>query len=134
MPEPIVKKPTLVLAEAGSSPKLRARRCACGPVFFPPQPYGCEKCGKPASEQVEYPVEARGVLSAVATVFVHSKRKVPYGIGRVTLDVGPAIDVCLVDGADLTVGQRVSGRMVAVAEAGGGEALDCLFGSEERAS
>jgi uncharacterized protein len=134
VPEPTVKKPTLVLVEEGASPKLRARRCACGHVFFPPQPYGCERCGQPASAQVEHLVDPRGVLTAVATVHAHTKRKVPYGIGRVTLDDGPSIDVCLVDGAALTVGQRVSGRLVAVADAGGVEALDCLFGSEERAS
>lgn len=134
MPEPSIKKPTLVMAEEGSSPKLRARRCACGHVFFPPQPYGCERCGQPGSAQSEHPVDARGVLTAVATVHVHTKRKVPYGIGRVTLDAGPAIDVCLVDEAALAVGQRVSGRLVAVPDASGAEALDCLFGSEERAS
>lgn len=134
MPELSVQKPALVLAEPGSSPRLRAVRCECGHVFFPPQSYGCERCGRSGAALAEQPVATRGVLVALATVHVHSKRKVPYTLGRVTLDDGPTVDVRLVDGETHRIGQRVSGRLVAVPDASGGEALDCQFGSEERAS
>ena len=135
MPEPSIRKPALVRAESASAPpQLRAKKCACGHVFFPPQPYGCERCGQPPSAQTEAPFEARGVLTALAAVRVHSKRPVPYWVGRIALDGGPVIDGVLTNAEGLAIGARVAGRLVPVADASGVEALDCLFAPEEQAS
>ena len=135
MPEPRIRKPALVRAESASAaPQLRAKRCTCGHVFFPPQPYGCERCGLPACAQSEVALDARGVLTALAAVRVHTKRPVPYWVGRIALDGGPVIDAVLTGAEQLAVGERVSGRLVPVADASGVEALDCLFTPEEQAS
>jgi uncharacterized protein len=135
VPEPSVRKPALVQAtSAPAIPQLRARRCECGHVFFPPQAYGCERCGRLPGAQAEALLDARGVLTAVAAVRVHTKRPVPYWVGRIALDGGPVIDAVLTDADGLASGRRVVGRLVAVADASGVEALDCLFAPEEQAS
>lgn len=129
-----IRKPALVLAEpSGLRPQLRARRCACGYVACPPQGYGCERCGEPASAAVDLVLETRGVLTALTTVHVHPKLKTPYGLGRVTLDGGPALDVRLEDEAALAIGSRVEGRLVAAQDAAGVTALDLHFAREESA-
>lgn len=143
MPEPSVRKPALVLAEPAPDggpvqPRLRARKCECGHVFFPPQSYGCEHCGRPSSALVDAPVEAAGVLTAVAVVRAHPKRAVPYSVGRIALDAGPVIEGVLVASDALALGKRVRGTLVPVTDASGVEALDCLFAldanDEEKAS
>jgi len=137
VPEPSVRKPALVRAESATprsaTPQLRARKCECGHVFFPPQAYGCERCGRPPGAQTEAPLDARGVLTALAAVRVHTKRPVPYWVGRIALDGGPVIDGVLTEADALAIGKRVAGRLVAVTDASGVEALDCLFAPEEQA-
>jgi len=129
VPEPTVRNTAIVSAEPGSPfPELRARRCECGYVFCPPHGYGCERCGRAGEFTSEVLLKGRGVLTALATVHVHSKLPTPYGLGRVTLDEGPVLDVPLVAGADLSIGSRVSARLVPDAS---GEVLECRFGAEE---
>lgn len=133
MPEPTVRNSAVVLAEPGAPfPKLRARRCECGYVFCPPHGYGCERCGRAGESTSEVLLTPRGVLTALATIYVHTKLPTPYGLGRVALDDGPVLDVPLVAGADLTIGRRVSARLVSVQD-GSGEGLECRFGAEEGA-
>jgi uncharacterized OB-fold protein len=128
-----VRRPALVVAAPGSaSPRLRARRCSCGYVACPPQTYGCERCGEPGSAAVDVELETRGVLSALTTIYVHTKLKTPYGVGRVTLDGGPVLDVQLDGAAELAIGSRVQGRLVSALDASGVEALDLHFAREEQ--
>jgi uncharacterized protein len=120
--------------EPGSGrPKLRARRCACGHVACPPQLYGCERCGEPASAAADVALATRGVLTALTTVHVHPKLQTPYGVGRVTLDGGPVLDVRLEGEAELSIGSRVEGRLVATQDGAGTAALDLHFAREESA-
>ena len=129
-----VRRHALVLAEPGQSlPKLRARRCVCGYVACPPQAYGCERCGEPASAAADVVLETRGVLSALTTVHVHPKLQTPYGVGRVALDGGPVLDVRLEGEAELSIGSRVEGRLVATQDVAGVSALDLHFAREESA-
>lgn len=129
-----VRRPALVLVEPGSNrPKLRARRCACGYVACPPQGYGCERCGEPASSATDAVLETRGVLTALTTVYAHPKLQTPYGVGRVTLDGGPVLDVRLDGEPELSIGSRVEGRLVAAQDGAGASALDLHFVREESA-
>lgn len=87
---------------------IRARRCACGHVFHPPHPYGCEKCGRDGRETEPIEIEARGTLTALATVHVHPKLPTPFSLGRVTLDGGPVVEAWLGgEPAEATLGMRV---------------------------
>lgn len=135
MPETPLRKPALVIADEGSPElRLRARRCACGYVCFPPQQYGCERCGRSGADSEEVALAARGALTSLAVVHVHGKLPTPYAVGRVLLDDGVAIDVTVELAAGLTVGSRVQGRLVLTKDGSGVEARDCQFMQEERAS
>src|ERR1700689_278529 len=109
---------------ARGAPKIRARRCACGYVFHPPHPYGCEKCGRDGRCTEPTEIDARGVLTAVATVYVHPKLPTPFALGRVTLDAGPVIDAWL-GGASTqeTLGTRMRATLVQSAAADSGAPL-----------
>jgi uncharacterized protein len=121
MAEPSVRKPALVLTkEGGSAPLLRARRCTCGHVSFPPQSFGCERCGREGGELSDVELATRGVLTAVVQVYVHSKIPVPYAIGRVQLDEGPAIDAPLDGREPLAIGTRVVGALTPTDDASSG--------------
>jgi len=130
-----IRRPALVLAEsAGASPKLRARRCACGYVACPPHNYGCERCGASCRESVDVQLIPSGVLTALTSVYVHAKLATPYAVGRVTLDAGPVLDVRLEDVSELAIGSRVLGGLFASTDAAGVEALDLHFGPEGHGS
>jgi uncharacterized protein len=133
--DPTLRKPALVSADEGSANlRLRARRCACGYVCFPPQSYGCERCGRAGDVSEEVQLEPRGALTSMAIVHVHGKLPTPYAVGRVLLDDGVTIDVCLETSEQLAIGSRVCGRLVLTKDASGVEALDCRFLPEERVS
>jgi uncharacterized OB-fold protein len=115
LPDPVLRLPTLVSAapDEGGSPRIRARRCACGHVFHPPHAYGCEKCGRDGGATVPTEVDARGVLTAFATVHVHPKLPTPFALGRVTLDAGPVVEAWLGDEAtEAMLGARVRATLV----------------------
>jgi hypothetical protein len=67
-------------------------------------------------------------------VHVHGKLPTPYMLGRVLLDDGAAIDVCLEGTAALPIGTRVCGRFVPVTDTNGVQTLDLRFGPEEAVS
>jgi uncharacterized OB-fold protein len=97
---------------------LLAMRCArCGHVAFPRQPYGCEKCGATAAEDVE--LAAAGTLASFATVHLHQSKSIaaPFVIGEIALDGGPTIRITLVEPTDegLRIGARMSGVLFPVA-------------------
>jgi len=122
----VLRYPQLVAAsDAAESPRLRARRCACGYVFHPPHAFGCERCGRSGEETAPIEIDAAGVLTAFATVHVHPKLPVPFVLARVALDDGPALDVWI-EGAEasLRLGQRVRGSLVS---GGTNEAGETLF-------
>jgi uncharacterized OB-fold protein len=137
LPEPTLRKPHLVAtAEAGDgtlTPLLRARRCACGHISLPPQAYGCERCGAAGAGEA-IALRARGELRALVAVHVHGKLPTPYTLGRVLLDDGAAIEVCLESAEAPPIGTRVCGRLVPVTDQAGVEALDLRFGPEEGVS
>jgi uncharacterized OB-fold protein len=139
LPDPVLRQPALVMVTAdGSSdekrvPRIRARRCACGHVFHPPHPYGCEKCGRDGGATEATEIDARGVLTAVATVHVHPKLPTPFVLGRVTLDAGPVVEAWLGGTpAEATLGARVRATLVESRGAdSGAPLLDIRFVSEE---
>lgn len=134
MSEPTPPLPSVILAQPGSPfPKLRARRCACGHVTCPPHTFGCERCGRSGSESDEVELDPRGVLTALATVRVHTKLPTPYNLGRVALDDGPVLDVRLDDDARIVRGSRVRARLFTRSDASGAQSIDCRFALEEQA-
>lgn len=115
MPDPVLRQPTLVAASPDRMGmlKIRARRCACGHVFYPPHPYGCEKCGRDAAATEPMEIDARGVLTALAIVHVHPKLPTPFALGRITLDAGPVVEAWLGgEPAAVTLGARVRATLV----------------------
>lgn len=127
MAAPTLRHPALIELGTGSSaPRLRVRRCSCGHVQFPLQTFGCERCGASAEQGAETSVPARGVLIGVATVFAHTKLPTPYAVGRVLFEDGFALDARL-DGGELSIGQRVHGRLVTSRDERAGELLDLVF-------
>ena len=124
-----LRHPALIEPDPDSgTARLRVRRCSCGHVQFPPQTFGCERCGAPADAANAATVPARGVLMGVATVFAHTKLPTPYAVGRVLFDDGFALDVRL-ETAEINVGQRVAGRLVSSRDERAGELLDLVFAS-----
>jgi uncharacterized OB-fold protein len=124
--DPVLRQPALVEAPAGSRelPKLRARQCACGRIFFPPHDYGCEQCGRDGTATHAITLEARGVVAALATVHQHPKLPVPFALGRVTLDAGISVDVRLAHThGDPYLGARVHGVLVRDASSESGAVL-----------
>lgn len=96
------------LFEVGSNGALlHASTCAnCGAVYFPPQPFGCERCGAEPTALAPIDLVPEGVLETFA--IVHSLD--PAGeviIGEVRLDSGPLVRVRLAALAD--VGCRMIG-------------------------
>ena len=133
----VARCPTLyaVPEDPSASTKLRGGRCSSGHVFFPPQRLGCTICGAHGDDIEIIEFEASGILRSHALSY---REKRPGSdlhliIGTVALDAGPAVEVVLAvdDVAALEPGQRVTGRLVEIAESGeGGEAqiiVDCFF-------
>ncbi|MBV6510289.1 MAG: hypothetical protein JJLCMIEE_03428 [Acidimicrobiales bacterium] len=100
MPQPISAQPTLYPAgPPGSAARLRGRRCAaCGYVFFPPQDFGCERCGAAADQLVPAELKGTGTLLACVTVYFHPLQEptTPFTVASILLDDGPAIRSLLV--------------------------------------
>ena len=127
--------------DPAASTKLRGGRCSSGHIFFPPQQLGCTTCGAHGEGIEIIELEASGELRSHA--LSHREKRpgsdLPLIIGTVALDAGPLIEVVLAvdDVAVLECGQRVTGRLVEIAEAGGKEEtgegeeaeiiVDCFF-------
>ncbi|WP_442868376.1 Zn-ribbon domain-containing OB-fold protein [Bradyrhizobium sp. CCBAU 11445] len=121
-------------------PSLKGGRCmACGFVFFPPQRYGCEVCGRSGDCLQSIALSGSGTLIASATVHMHSPGarptkhgvkplEAPFTIGTIKLDDGPTIRTIIVDANEpsLKPGQRVISKLVEVGS-GACSILDLRF-------
>lgn len=86
------KKATLVGLAEGGEPYLRAVRCAaCGTLAFPPQHYGCERCG--ASDLEDVALAPLGTVIASSVVHIHAQPvpATPFAMAEVKLDGGPVV-------------------------------------------
>lgn len=85
-------------------------------MAFPANPYGCEGCGALPAELEPRSLAGAGTLEAFATVHQHPGRgiEVPFVIGLVVLDDGPAVRATLTTRSDagLSIGQRVRSLLV----------------------
>ena len=92
-------------------PILVGHRCiTCERIAFPPDPYGCEKCGSPASNFEKWDLQARGSVQAVATVHRHHRPTppTPFTVGVIELVEGPVVKA-IVEGDGVVVGSSVEG-------------------------
>lgn len=110
-------------------PSLNGRYCKeCGHVTFPPQDFGCEKCGA-GPEKLELKIlQGRGVLLRSATAY--DKGNPAFVVASIKLVDGPVIEGimnCEVD-AELKVGLPVEALLVENGENPAGQViLDCQF-------
>jgi len=122
-------KPTLYRTQESGPPVLIGRQCQCGHVYFPPQDYGCEKCGATGSALQEKILQGQGKLVSWATVHMHAKPypKAPFVVGKIALSEGPVMRALLKvpDEQGLQSGMAVKATMVPVDEAQ--EVLDLWF-------
>ena len=110
-------------------PLMMGHRCGgCSRVAFPPDPYGCEKCGVPASEFEELELEASGSVQAVATVHRHHHPKptTPFTVGVIKLTGGPVVKA-IVEGNKVVVGDTVKGVLVDGEDDNGNPVVDLHF-------
>jgi hypothetical protein len=116
MDHPILAQPSLYdVAGDHNSPVLKGRRCdSCGYIFFPPQDFGCERCGAAGPAVNPIRLAGRGVLHSFACVHRHRDERVavPFTVGVVLLDDGPAISAILA--SPTGEGLRIGDRMTAV--------------------
>lgn len=113
MTTPNVRQPHLL--SAGSPPLLRGHHCpTCGRVFFPPDPFACEKCGTAAAELREVDLTSTGTITAAATVHRHhyDTPETPFTVAVIELDDGPVLKSVVLDGSDADVGRRVVGTLI----------------------
>lgn len=104
--------------------RLRIGKCrVCRHTYFPPQAYGCERCGATGSDLTTVTVPATGVITASVDVHTHPVYPTPFTIGEIALDHEPVVVQALL-GSPQRVGDRVVG---AAAESGSG----VLFTPEE---
>ena len=121
--------------EGEPNPALRGQECeGCGRVAFPPNPYGCEKCGAPAAMLVDRPLAGRGRIVAFVTT-THANRhdlSVPYTMASVALDDGPVIRAIMTDstGESLAGGDAV--ETVLVERAADEESTDRVLRFQKR--
>lgn len=104
----------LVLERGAAGVALAGSTCRrCGLVAFPAEPYGCERCGAPASELDATPLPAGGTVRSAATVHRPAPDvPAPFVVVDVVLDAGPTVTAVAMDedgGADLVIGDRVEG-------------------------
>ncbi|MDR0276166.1 MAG: zinc ribbon domain-containing protein [Burkholderiaceae bacterium] len=109
-------KPTLFGVDSGQRPFLKGVRCkACGEVAFPPQHYGCEKCG--SADLVDVALSPEGVVIGASQVHIHAQPhpKAPFTVAEVRLDAGPVVRALLDVGHESGgwSGRRVHGVVAA---------------------
>lgn len=95
----------------GGSIVLHGRRCsACGLVIFPPQLYGCPKCGTAGDKLEPAQLPAIGRLHSFAIVNQHPVLPTPYTIVEVELDSGSLIRALFDSGSAPAIDALVVGR------------------------
>jgi uncharacterized OB-fold protein len=106
----------------GDPPAIVAHRCRrCGRQAFPPDPYGCERCGAPGDELEPIELAAVGTIHALATVHRHHhpRPETPFTVATIVIDgdaggEGVTLKAVLAgDEAGARVGARVEGVVVA---------------------
>jgi len=111
-------------------PIILGHRCTrCRRVAFPPDPYGCEKCGSSWENLEGLDLEARGTVRAIATVHRHHhpSPSTPFTVAVIDLVGGPVIKA-IVAGVEVGVGVAVEGVLVEdVADADGNIMVDLQF-------
>jgi hypothetical protein len=135
MGDPTLLKPTLYRAEgteaAPGHPALLGGACACGYVFFPLQPYGCERCG--GLDLRPKALAGAGRLLAAARVHLHAGkgREAPFTVGSIRLDDGPIVRT-LIEGDEtlLQPGTPMVTVLSPATDAEGMERLDLRFAPE----
>jgi uncharacterized OB-fold protein len=113
MNQPAIRQPHLLTA--GPPPRLLGHRCrSCERVLFPPDPFGCERCGATAECLDTVELAAAGTIRAAATVHRHHhpSPETPFTVAVIELDDGPALKSVVLDGGDGDVGRRVVGELV----------------------
>jgi len=117
--------------DAPACPALLGADCNnCGHIFFPPQRYGCERCG--STRLGTRQLSGVGLLTAWARVHLHrsKSREAPFTIGTIALADGPVIRAIVEDkGEALRPGMRVGSALIIV-EAEQAPALDLHFIAE----
>jgi uncharacterized OB-fold protein len=128
-------KPALYRVEGSAAvpgrPALFGGECACGYVFFPLQPYGCERCG--GLEFKDKALSGAGTLLASARVYLHAGkgREAPFTVGAIALDDGPIVRTLIEeDSGDPRPGDRMATTLVEVTDTEGASRLDLRFTPE----
>lgn len=117
-------------------PSLRGQRCrVCNAVTFPPNPYGCEKCGATAADLAEHALAGRGRLRAFATTFLSQHKDVPtpFTVASIALDDGPVVRALLTCPTDesLRIGGAVQSVLVAQGPSENGMQMQLRFEPKE---
>lgn len=98
----------------GDRVSIHASRCGqCDLVAFPPERYGCERCGAPPSEHHAVSLGTDGEVLARATVHRHHRPDppTPFTVIEILLDDGPALKALYVGEVDAAIGARVTGTV-----------------------
>ena len=93
-------------------PTIYGFRCMdCNRVAFPPDPYGCEKCGATPDRFETAALAPTGRIHSLATVHRHHhpSPETPFTVATITLDDGPTLKAVLVGSDKPTVGASVVG-------------------------
>lgn len=98
-------------SEEGGGAVLHAMKCAaCGMVLFPPQRFGCLKCGAAPAELHPTAIPALGRVHSFAVVNRHQSYPTPYTIAEVELDAGVLVRCLVEDGVAVRSGLRLGGK------------------------
>lgn len=101
--------------EDAAVPQLKGQQCGgCDRVHFPPNSYGCEKCG--ATDLADRTLIGRGRILAVVTTHHANQRDiaVPYTVASIRLDEGVVIRAVMAEATDdaLATDDRVEAVVV----------------------
>jgi uncharacterized OB-fold protein len=129
-------KPALYQAEGAprrpGRPSLLGGECAnCGYVFFPLQPYGCERCGSLRLEPLTLAGSGRLIASARVHIHPGKTREAPFTIGAIALDDGPVVRTLIDEqSAGAQVGARMATVLIPVSDQEGAPRLDLRFAED----
>ena len=113
-------------------PRILGHECrACGRRAFPPDLYGCERCGATVDELAPIELVAAGTIHALATVHRHhhDRPETPFTVASIVLDDGITLKGVLAgDRSDARIGDRVDGvTVVWDVDVDGTEIVDLRF-------